>query len=1678
MTDSLEEQRQTDPLALDQEQALELRQQYEEPEGDYDQPMETFVTPVEKRWPEAAASERAAYITMARGGDHAFYREMMQELIQQGESPEDDMTQAEINKQDIESRIETAAGLMPDLAPEEGKAVINSIQDDINQGKDLDVADEITVRLSDNPFLRALSEDGLINLEKKQDSLRDRLEYNRKIEGIKQEMHDLGFKFTAGAALDLLGSFTTLNDMTSYHKLLDYFKIDFNVGQQLAPGELLHKMRKHVSKFSSKERYQLALVMQEFLLSDEGAGIVDSNAIQAANMMAQIFDPIEADPTSFDWERWIMNVGPLIDMFSMGLFRYIGKAVAASFRYQKLSRSNRLIAADPDTGAELAKKGAVDPDTAEMLGETPQSIIVKSTAPKPEGLNGPLVPAKVTDDVIEAVDERAILDQINESTKVVLSARGKASLAAVQEDIENLTSSHKLWSGSTEVSGEIGKPWKVTAIIGKNERTGFIDRDEARKILDDVYNGQGRIVSRTNTIDGVEEVIEKGQEFTTAVAQVRRELEATKNVKLSRGDEKKLRAELRQLQIEKARKQETIKPVTLGGTKAQRQEAVTQNQVIQRDIEPLQREIDEIQGLLDSNATSAKAEDDISRLLNVKKTEDLDGLAIEKSTRDRIVELTSDNMVQAAKPKEEAVDYFIQVERKGDLKFADDDVKISLFGERGSWIFDSDSLLAKGISQVANMMFDRWKGIEKEMLRFLDPIAELSRKDQIIVSKILAKGNEKSKNYSPTAIRRMVKEQYGDISTIDRKVNGIQNAYSQFRKAMDIMFTIENRNFRQMLIKKDMKHIQSGDYNTFAKPLSRDEALDIKQAFNPVTGKIEPVKAETLYGSGQQLGKLRKTEIDGDQGTNYILLKDSDINELPQMVLNKRPGYLPLTNESNYFLVRKTPVTIDGVEQKRHSTVGVGSSLNDIETAKKNANLKLDGSDYEWKHDRELTYDQFVDSSLDLYQHTGGLFYSKRGDRLQTTANVDSKVRDPLAAGVSGISRVSRDATMTQYIRDMKARFLETYGDLLPNKGEFPSDVSYINKPGRVGDPEVAKARTMYRSIQMFDGYGQYSSFRKNAIVLADIAERNLGKPGAGLAKLIRSQADSNPIAFIRGKNFEFQIATNPIAQFFLQPTQAINTLALGGNARDFQRGWTITKLARQRADVLLSDEELAGKARLLGTTVDELRQDIKGFRHSGMGAAVTSHETARDAVPGLSRVIDQGAAARVASAASENLYTKPVGLLRKGFERGEEWNLGVHWITAKKRWMKNNEGKSPYTPEAQAAIQGEARSLAVSMIRTGDFAYQRGLLALPTQYLAVTHKQLLLMLPQQLGGSKAITNREKLKVALWQLGLWGPTGLGLGGIVTHVANKNEVNLSEGALEIINDGVAESVINGGLNMIFDGETDLDIAGRYAPGGGINDNLFTVLMEALVNNEIKDLGKMAFGPTASSFNRFSEVFDAAHIVLNTDGVNSEDIQNLGDRFLSVLSSYNNINKSLVYSNLNYVTDKNGVKIYEPSTAELIGRSVLGIQSNKADAYYATKLSKRKYDEYIDGIATEYHQHVMNVVGNAIDSYTGDYALMKVYLSEQMRLHNAVINIHGEDAPAIMEALSRKIKNLEKDGKDNLIRQIHKLITINPRGSSADDVFNTLINSGLVPEGDIDKVRNMVNELYGVDNADDN
>ena len=1623
--------------------------------------LESYQLEIPTTWPNEAASEKAAYVALASGGDPSIYDKVKDDLTRSGVSPIADATQASIEQEQIETSIQAASEIIqsPEVSDTEKAIVIKNLQDQVENNRYIDIANEMTLRLNDAAEANAASENDREIAGRNFQPMNERLQYDAMIRGVIAEAADNAFTWSAGTVLDVLGSFVSLNDSVSYAELLNHLELEWDGVETLAPGEMMKQVQQFAQTKTPKEKYELALNLQEFLR--ENAGVLGANEVQAVNMMSSIFNTsLGADPDTFDWERWVMDVGPTLDLMSFGLFSFVRDAVTTPIKAVKNSRMARATAANPDAAAEMAAEAVKNSKSSEMIGETPDQLTMKYATPKLEGWKDAAAPPKVTEAIKRSEDELAILKEADINEEVILKSRGKPEATQSIEEITEAARGHSHWLADTEVIPRVGKPWQVNALIGKNGGYGFAKREDALNILNDVYGGQGHILTRSNRVDAIEEVVEKGQELQSARKQVLQELESSKTTKLTRGEEKALRKELKDLKAEIAKR--TPEAPVAAGTKASRLKQAEEVQTARREIEPLQREVDEIETLLDQSKQGSRAEANISRL-EQEQYGKLDG-----DVKARLDELMEDRILQTAKPAEENIEYFIKVERKGEIKFDDKDVVISLGAEKGSWWMDAATRFSKEISQMGNAVFDKWKYLEKEMLKYLDPMAKLSRDDQIKVSRLLAYGNEREVVLTRAQMRR-----YHDI-----KDERVMEAYESFRKAMDISFTLENRVFRRSLEADGMMHVKASKFEGFAKPLSKGEASDVKMAYDPVSDTIKPINVNEIYKAGEQVARLRRSHMKNDVGTNYILLKETTVGGLPQQVLNKRIGWLPQTNKSNYFITRTKDIEIDGVEQPREFTVRVAHSLKDAQKQIKNLEeTALEGETFGFKHDRALTADRdYAMHMHDIYATTGGLFYSKRGERLTDLMGNESLIKDPLEAAVSAITRVSRDVTMKPYVDDMKVRFIQTYNHLLRDKGRFPASVDDIHKKGEIANPEVVQAKAMYRHIEILEGLGTNQGWRKNSIIVVDYIEREFsgkkyGKLADAVASVVRGQADADPVGWVRARNFELNLATNPIAQLLVQPSQTLNMFALGPKTfvQDFRRGRLISKLATRRADVLRSDAELADSAKTLGMTVDELRADIRSFRRSGGNAAVTSHETARDAVTPLSRSLSESAVQRGVGRVTE-LYRRPVSFLGKGFERGEEINIGVHWQVAKRRWMNRteNQGKSPYTPEAEYEIAGEARNLSLAMTQVGDFSYQRGIWAIPTQYLAVQHKQLLLMTTSQ-----TLNRAEKFKVAGVQLAAWGPAGLSLGALVSDAASDAGINMDEGLANVINDGLVEWSINNALTLINQDEVDLDLSSRFAAASGLNDNIATAVVEMMLDGETADVWSIVFGPTASNANRFYDAANTISTIYNSDASAYQKTTIGADALLSVFSSYNNATKAVIYNNLGWWTDGKGNKLFQPSEFELIGKGLLGIQPNKLDDYYKVKRSKADYDREIREITDDYYKHVNNLVDSALDDYdAGIFKETRAAFDAQLAVHSAIINRHEEDADLIKLQLQRKISNnIDKNGFDELTRNLQKLALQNGRSSNAESIINQSISAGFIKPEQKDTYVEFTNTLMG-------
>lgn len=1616
-------------------------------------PIEARQTEIDTAWDEDSASEIAAFTALQSGGGEATYDQVKKDHLDSGHSTPTDQANSIIKSQRAEVSVSAVAPIIKD--PEIADDIKQLVVADIKQQYEnpfVDTVQEVLLNMNDASEAQADNENDAQVAAANYEPFSQQIGYRHQIKDIAGQMARAGFKMEAGAALDFAATFFSVNDMESYTAMMDDLKLDYDARKTVVPGELMNDIANYVKDKSPKEQYEIALVMQDLL--QKNAGILGTNEIQAATMFSDIFnDQIGGDPDSFNWSRWFLNAGPAFDavsVYSLGIPTTIKNAIAAPFRLGKLSRLSKTAAANPKAAADIAEEAVLSGKTAEMVGETADDLIVKTGLPKADYMDEITVPPVMTDKVTSA----AVLREADIVDKVVTAQRGQGAIKQAATQLEDTARGHKHWVTESKITGQPGKPWEIKATIGKTDGYGFASKTEAKEILKDVYGGQGKIVSRTSRVGAVEEVLEKGKALPAAKQRVLAELESAKTVKLSRGERKSLKKELKSLEHEIAKRTVNYEDLPKG-TNRKIQDAFDATVANTRSNEPLQREVDEIRALLDASTFGERAERNISRLLQDQFGE------LDADVKKRLDALMETKVIQEGKAEEEAIEYFIEVNQKSDIKFLDDDVAISVGGDKNSWLLDADSKLHPRLAQMGNAVFDKWKYLEKEMLRLLDPIAKLNNKDQVAVSKLLIEGDKYEKVFSSRQMRELG---FGDAA---------QEAYRDYRKAMDIAFTLENRVFKKTLVMDDMQHIKTGGYEGFGKPLSRSQAEEVTHAYDPVSKVVARVDANEVYEGGAQIARLRRAEVKDGQGSQFILLRDSGVNPLPEQVLTKRKGYVPKTNKSDYFITRTDKVVIDGKPRDRTLTIGVAGNLTEVSKSIKNlkGSETVEGVTYEMKHDRGLTSVQdYAESMHDIYSATGGLFYSKRGEQLTNSIGQSSEIKDPLQAAVNAISRVTRDVSLRPYLDDMKARFIATYDDISMTKGRFPAEARFISKQGQLADPKVLQAKTMWQHIKMLEGSANNEFTKRSSIIVADYIERNLpGEIGQSASNLIRGGGDTDPVSWIRARNFELNLQTNPLAQLVVQPMQTANMLGIAPSTfvADFRRGRMVSKLASKRADVTMSNQELTQTAKTLDMTVDELRADVRSFRRSGGNAAITSHETARDAQSSVSASLSANPARRLGNSALD-LYRKPVSWLGRGFERGEEINIGVHWQVAKRRWMKSNPDKSPYTSETEFAIQGEARSLSLSMTQPGDFSYQRGILAIPTQYLPVQHKQLLLMTT-----SKAVTTPEKIRIAAAQLALWGPQGLGLGNVIWWAASQREIDMSEGLANFLNDGVVEWTINNVLSFVLGEETELDLGGRFAAASGLTDNVVTMVAEMLMKGETADLWKIIAGPTAGNYNRFANAADTISTMYNSELPTYEKITQSVDALLSVASSWNNATKAKFYANGGWWTDAQGDKLFTPTDLELAAKATLGINPNRLDEYYNVKNKKRQRDEDLKETAEMYYTQVNRLTVDYLNKGEFGSEILAAYKAE-IAVRNAMVSMHAEDADEIMQMVQRKVKrNIETNGFDELTSSMTKMMMQNGKSRDAREIINGAVSADHLSPDDVETYRSFLGELMGED-----
>jgi len=825
--------------------------------------------------------------------------------------------------------------------------------------------------------------------------------------------------------------------------------------------------------------------------------------------------------------------------------------------------------------------------------------------------------------------------------------------------------------------------------------------------------------------------------------------------------------------------------------------------------------------------------------------------------------------------------------------YGSDAVSKGLFGVfKTGYLQDIVARFDRTVSQAFLSAADKGSNYEKHLLDIVrKDLGKLGSKSRIKLFNVLEAGAKEEKIWSPT----------------DLKLKGLNDkevsAYYKYRKVNDVLWRMTNSIERSRITEAGNMHIGriGGDASFYGKAVDQSTWDGIKTAIDPTTGVIVPVDARLisrLEKEGGEIYKLDKAAKIGTDKTTYAIVDgiDTVASAVPDHVLPYIKGYYQRTYKEYYFLdFVPSKLTVDGVavtDKKtlaRHGDTVAGfgtrkAALKAMEMA--NKDVLEGGGTYAIRSAKEMEFGKAMTTDYDVY--SAGLRTTKhRGERLHGAVDGgQARIEDPVESLFRTTRTVSNRYAMEDALASTKQRWMNTWGDKL-DVDVFPNDWSLVTR-GRATAEEFTDAKAIFELVQNMERIPtKLSQAWKNTIFNVSEALEPYSAP---FTKLLRDQGlDFNPIMTARQLSSIAYISLRPLRQLPIQAGQLMQFSFLEPKylATSFSRelaGLSIARATYKSKDAGREAWGLAYGAKMAGMAEDEFKVLVDTYiTKSGLPFSVDSHAFVEGLVKDIHKDHVGSKVGRTYDAVTAPVK-KGVEVSRMvGFDAGEFLNLTGSWLMARKRWMDQNPKLAGKWMEKQYAdqIAATARELSYAMTLPGTFKYQKGILSLPLQFLAVPHKAMLSVLPASWGGSKVLSGADKARVLAANMTLFGGYAVGLNAAFEKLQEEAGFEIDPQLLLALKGGMVDLGMNSFIQAVMGDEKqpEIQFSKSFAP---FAEQMGIPFFDVFSNLAKGDVFKVALGPSYNLLHfkegRFARaVLDMQHLYNAPDLSTTEKIQ---------------------------------------------------------------------------------------------------------------------------------------------------------------------------------------------------------
>ncbi len=774
------------------------------------------------------------------------------------------------------------------------------------------------------------------------------------------------------------------------------------------------------------------------------------------------------------------------------------------------------------------------------------------------------------------------------------------------------------------------------------------------------------------------------------------------------------------------------------------------------------------------------------------------------------------------------------------------------------------------------------------------------------------------------------------------------------------------------------------------------------------------------------------------------------VRALPQQVVRQIPGYISRIYDAPYILKRVIPNTRrdgiirkgtreDGFQQEdKLVAVKVYTNKGDGLIERDRMNIEATGKErYELVEATELRRDkQYANqTSLEYLENSGQLFTSRRGIELKgLDGNRELRsIQESIEVARSRAARMgTRDLLVQKLIRNWELK----YGSRFSVDGRFPVQNDRIVRVNPIVDDvdEFDDAVAFQRHIKIVAGIDDTTMtrfFRDMVLWTADrLVSPIANSPKNRLSASLLRNRHRNPINAAKGLAFTKFIIFNPVRQLFLQSQQMTIYMGLDHGLKYWLAGRGIIDHSALQAGYMFRDTKLwdematqlaKGMKNVDGTQMSKLdfTNFIDAYRRSGLPSSIDSHQYAalsdidRRFATSTGQILEgvedtTDFFLKAIPRAGTRFITNPFNQVRRvargvGFDFGERTQLAAAFLAVRNKWIKNNPTKAHLWDQTEnlTQISADARLVSFNMNRTGTLQFQKGGIGVMMQFLSHATKSAQVLIPDtkftqtiKLGklSNKVYSNKEKARIALSQLAIYGTGAFGLNRYFEDATAELNIEIPADVNTMIQEGIVGTVINGTLRAldpetesVFDLDrtepvTDIEFSNNFATFSGITINPMARITDSILLSDASILEFFA-GPTFQIGKDFTEAINFT-LAVRGHGVpaastDEEAILILDEWSRRFLPVYNNFIRGRTELAMNRHISNSDIVGAETTDAEARFRQIIGQTSRRQN---------QLQQEMID-VAGLYGRPQEDSMRTALHDTAKQYLKMAQRLSEQ-------------------------------------------------------------------------------------------